>query len=346
MSDSPSLSVVWPDDGSRPAPDRPPSELSPEMTLVEFFWQYAWPDCLEPKGNGPRSRKEYVKTLDYWARFTGNPPLREITKRTFSQFIRRISGLPGAKGGKLSPNTVYKHWSTIQRLLEWTGPQSRHNRRGTGLVECPAWIDPPRKHYSPPKPQFTLSEISDWLDVLKRPGVAESMPKIAPVDPAVWWRAMILLFYNTGMRPKTAFGARWEMLDKHILRPGPDIVKGQRGQILYVNSAALAALEPLKRRAGLILRWESWPESATTLSKHRRRIQRAAGCRPLELYALRRTFSTECEKISTIACQLMMNHQGMGTQMAAYHYINAEEVLRDALEKMPQPTPVTQKRLF
>lgn len=342
MNDSPALSVFWGDE--RPPEPRVPSELSAEMTLVEFFHAYAWPDCLATKGDCEKTRRDYLRSLDYWARLTGNPPIGDITKRTCSQFLRQLRAVE-FRGRPIADNTVYKHWVVIERLLEWTGPESRSVRHGADLVDRPPRIDGPRRVHEQPKPCYSLEDLWHWLQVL--PQEARGFRKLERTDPADWWRALILTFYNTGMRPGTLFSIRWEMLRDHSLRVPREMVKGRRrGLLLYLNRAALDALQPIRRPAGLVFRWEGWPEAESTLRNHRDRLQDAAGIPRLDFTAFRRTFTTEAGKIGPIAMQLMTGHVGLGLRMAAEHYIDAGQVLADAMEKMPQPGPMRQKRLF
>jgi hypothetical protein len=63
-----------------------------------------------------------------------------------------LAELPGVDGKKLSPNTRFKHWVNIQRLISWTGPADRHNPCGAGLVQNPPWLPSPRKHRQSPPP--------------------------------------------------------------------------------------------------------------------------------------------------------------------------------------------------
>jgi len=105
-------------------------------------------------------------------------------------------------------------------------------------------------------------------------------------------------------------------------------------------------LEPLRRASGLVFGWENWPQAESTFTKHRIRQQEGAGIRPLSLYGLRRSFSTQCGKINPLAMGIMMNHIPPGLQMAADYYAWAEDILADALSKMPQPGKATQQRLF
>lgn len=342
MPDSPALSVFWGDDP--PPQPRAPSQLSADMTLVEFFHAYAWPDCLATKGDCEKTRQDYVRALDYWARLTGNPPIREITKRTCSQFLRLLRGVEW-RGRPISDNTVYKHWVVIERLIEWTGPESRSVRQAADLVDRPPRVQGPRRVHEEPSPGYSLEDLWHWLEVLR--SAARGMPALQTTDPAAWWRALILTFYNTGMRPGTLFWIRWEFLHGQTLRVPREMVKGKRrGLLLYLNRPAMDALEPIRRPAGLVFRWERWPESESTLRNHRDRLQDAAGIPRLDFTAFRRSFITECSKISPLAMQLMTGHVGLGLRMAAEHYIDVEAVLGDALERMPQPGPVRQRMLF
>jgi len=115
---------------------------------------------------------------------------------------------------------------------------------------------------------------------------------------------------------------------------------------LYLNQAILDALAPIRRPAGLVFGWADWPRGETTLRRHRRRMHDAAGIPRLDFKAFRRTFTTECGKLSVLAMQLMTGHVGLGLRMAAEHYIDAPAILADALERMPQPGAATQRRLF
>ena len=320
----------------RPECDRGRGELSAQMTLADFFWSYAWPDCMEPRGTSKRTQSDYLTSLGYWTRLTGNPPIREITKQTFSRFLTLLRNLPGVcPGQQLSANTIFKHWANIERLLEWTGPAGRHNRNGTGLVQDAPWVEAPRKDHPTPGPRFTLEEMSRWLAIL--PEAARPIPCMNGFSPAAWWRAVILASYNTGMRPGTLFAIRWEMIDGHSLSIPAGIIKGRHGRFLWLNDFALDALAPLRKESGPVFGWEDYPNKATTLLRERRELETAAGIRRLPLYGFRRAFATECGKINPMAMQIMMGHVGLGLKMAMEHYICAEDVLAEALPKMPQP---------
>jgi len=340
MNDQSSLAVFWPEDAvARAGRLHGESKLSAEMSLPEFFWQYAWPDCLAPKGDSKRTRKDYAKSLDYWVILTDNPPVGGITKRTLSQFVRRLAGLP------LARNTVYKHWVNVERLIRWTGPASRQNREGIGLVEVPAWTQGPRKQKVSPREGPRLDEINSWLEGLVLG--ARPILKLGGIDPVDWWAALILFDYNTGLRPGSLFRLRWEDLDGHWIQIAAVDYKGQQqDHRIWLNEPALRAITPLRRAAGLVFAWEGWPRAETTFRKHRRRTQQRAGIQPFSLYGLRRRFCSELGKINPLAAQIMMGHRGLGMAMMIDHYIDRESILSDALSRLPQPGRLVQRRLF
>ena len=320
-------------------PQASQADLSPEMTLVEFFSAHAWPLCLQPKGDCERTRLDYLASLRLWCRLVGNPPISKIDKKTLSTFIAMLRDLPGVRrGDKLSAMTLFKHAVNILRLLQWTGPASRQNPNGTGLLQEPPWIVLPRREIPVPGPGFRLDELARWLRAL--PQVARPMPKMNGWSPAVWWRGVILLAYNTGMRPGTLFRLRWEMIDGHVVRAPASVVKGRHGRLLWLNEAALDAIEPLRQPSGLVFGWDNWPQAESTLKKHRIHQEQQAAIRTLPFYGFRRAFSTQCAKLNPIAAQLMLGHEGLGTAMMIHHYIDAEEILADTLAKLPQPENV------
>jgi integrase len=341
---------------------RPTPHAGDALTLVGFFLEYVWP-ALQVAGEGrqPRTRDDYLHTLGHWERITGNPPLSAMEGAEGKRIL--IGFLHALKEEGLAQNTRHKHWSNVQRLFDWTGPPSRQNRRGFGLVVNPPYVDGPGRLKRPPRAGFRLDELWRWLAVLA--AHARPMPDLV-FDPATWWRAVILVGYNTGLRPETLFGARWEHLavaaevdcprcgerrrrGMHRFSPPRAVVKGRQTRIFWLNHAALEAIAPLRppgpQPRGLIFGWD-WTRRYTTLGKRRRELQRIAGIRQLPLYALRRAFSTECGKINPLAMRMQMGHSAGEWRMAAEHYVWQEDLVADALERLPQPQEARQQRLF
>jgi len=339
------LRVFFGETDESPRPAAGDADVTADDTLTDFFYRYVWPLCLAPKGDRDRTLKDYKTTLAYWRRFTGDPPLRKIDKRTLSKFIRLVPTIPGQKDGeKLAANTVRKHCDTVQRLLNYAGPESRQNLDGANLLDKPPWVRPPRRHQVVREKAFTLEELYLWLEACRDAMATEMI--LTDVEASVWWRAIVLFDYNTGVRLDTLMRLRWEMIDGDWLKIPPDVIKRNQGQMLWLNGPAKAAIETLPHRSGLIFNWRGWPDTHNTLQAQRRRLQRAAGVPIRGFQALRESLSTQLARINPIAAQIMMNHKGLGMAMMIDHYLDAEAILSDALAKMPQPRLAIQKRLF
>lgn len=340
MSDAAFLRVWQPEGLSG---GKAPTELTGQSTLSQFFHQHAWPEICVPRGDSAKTRKEYLKSLDYWIEYTGDPSMVAIDDRTCTRFVRMLQGTI-YRGKPLSPNTLAKHCDAIQRLLNWAGRRGPWNRKGADLITHAPYIEHPGRPGKAPGPAFTLEELWYWFEAIE--GAALTIQRISQFDPVAWWRAYVLVGYNTGLRPQTLFGMRWEMLYGNLLAAPHTIVKGKNDRQYWVNDFAMAALEPLRRPRGLIFGWEDWPSGRSTFYRHYERTQKGAGIRQLPPYGLRRAFSTQASKINPLAMQIQMGHVGLGLQMAAEHYIDHAELLGDALGKLPQPGPAVQKHLF
>lgn len=306
--------------------------------LVEFFHRYAWPSCMAPSGDCQRTRKEYLTTLGYWQRFTDDPPIGRITQATCQKFARLLANANFANA------TLRKHTRHILYLLDRTGPKTRQNPDGAGLVDSSAWLKMPRKQRHPPRPPLTLAEIHAWMAAARHPRPTD---KTMPVPPPLWWRSIILFGYNTGLRISSLVQIAWEHLDgdHRIARMPPGIVKRHMGHLIYLNQWAREVLDGLPHREGPIFPWAGWPVSDQTLHRHAALMQDGAGIRPLRFQGLRRAFSSYAARINNLAAQMQMGHEGPGMQVMTHHYLDFE-VLAEALERLPQPGPMTQAMLF
>lgn len=336
------LSVFWGDVEHRPKAHTP-AELTTRNTLTEFFYRYAWPDVLQPKGDAKRTLRDYQTTLKYWARFTGDPPMCRIDKKICAKFIRFLETLPGQKRGtEISANTIRKHWDSIQRILNYAGPDSLQNPDGAGLLDKVPWLRPPARHQPPLKRPLTLLEIWAWMEACRD---ARPTTMIIGVDARVWWRSLVAFDYNTGLRLDTLMRVHWEMIDEDgWLSIPPGIIKKQQGQLTWLNKHAVAAIEAMPHRSGRIFPWRNWPDSQSTLQAQRRRLQRAAGIRALGFKSLRESFSSQLGRINPIAAQILMNHKGLGMRMMIDHYLDREVIIPEAIAKLPQPWGLSQAR--
>jgi len=312
------------------------SQPQPTWGLSRFFEEFVWPVLLEPARRSENTRKEYRIALKHWRSATGDPPLNSINAVTTAQFLRYLTARRQRNDRPLSVETIRKAARQIQFLLDRSGPSSPGNREGQDVVAKVAWIKPPKAHRAGPRHAFTLEEISALLVAARCTRPTRVIPEEIPTP--VWWRALILLGYNTGMRPASLLAARHEHIDGRWLAIPPEEIKCHNGQRLWLNDAALEAIASTGCTKGLILPWLAI--GPTTLPNQWRWIQDAAGLPKNSdsgMYGLRRAFATQCAGIDPLAAQIMLNHRGLGFAMMLNHYVNPEVLLSKALSKLPQP---------
>jgi len=248
---------------------------------------------------------------------------------------------------RLAVATVVKHCRTLQPLLNMTGPIDRRNPNGLGLVERSAWFDPPRLDAAQTLDAFTLDEIAAWLSVcsLSRSPKAEE----TGVPPAKWWRSLVLFLFNTGLRIGAAMQLRWSWIDGHIITVPPAGMKRRKGQTLYANAQAVAALREIRvPDRDLVFAFPNWPRSQNWLQRLREQLLAAAGI-PQEhrwgFHGLRGACAmTLTESTGDVSLsQLQLGHTRVSTTINHYQRVKAAG---PALERLPQPGGFVQRNLF
>ena len=138
MSEAPKRSPLRRQQDARPvlsvfsadtAHERRAAELSPAMTLGEFYAAYVLPVCRLAKGADPKTLAVDRTALRYWAKFTRNPSLENLDEYDCADFTERHAQLPGRGGALCSPNTVRKHCTHLQYILDRAGQIGRASCR-------------------------------------------------------------------------------------------------------------------------------------------------------------------------------------------------------------------------
>jgi len=329
----------WARQKGRPLFDHPG-----EVTLRTFFRDYYLPMRLEDAS--PRAIADYQTTLRLWALFTGDPPLKEITADMLAKF-RNCLRASGGRGRKpeMSNNAVRKHLNNVQVLLDKAGPADRSNRDAAGLLESPPWIKPPKKDY--PAVRIVTSEQIGSEQIGRVYAAADVMevPATDGLPAAWWWRTLLVLAWNTGLRKRNLLDARFDWIDwqTHRLTIPAQKHKARRGQAVYLNRACLDHLEMIRLpEREMILPWSGARPFTHNEDSffHRlfRRLQFAAGIAETEtfgLHGLRRTVATVLWEHSPAAAQLQLGHTTMGTTQR--HYVAGDPIIVRALDKLPQP---------
>jgi len=379
---APTLHVFAPDD-SGPSTIVDDFSPAPDWTLLDFYLWHVRPKCLGASRRRPNAapgtlRQYEIALFRWWQAFTGwtaetleagdpfdgrrEPRLSELTDDRCDEFLD--AALDRTWHGEHVSTATVKKWSThLNYCLLRTGPRIGARKHFARVLPEAPQIDPPDVPKGPPPDGYSLDQIQNLLDAC---GHATRKP-LHRWEPAVWWRAVILFAYNTGMRPETLFRLRWDHFPRnHPANAGDDrlrvadlpaeILKGRAAsQRIWLNDAAVDAIAPLRRPAGLVFGWP-WPTAESTLRHELARLVALAGITrearrgPSPFYGFRRAFATACVAIphesAPIAAALMMNHKPPGLAVMLSHYANPVPLLAAVLPLLPQPGHAKQKLLF
>jgi len=242
--------------------------------------------------------------------------LEEIDSPTVARFRDAIANLPSRKGNRqLSPQTVRKYLAAVQTLLDKAGQPGPRNRDAAGLLTKVPWAKPPR-------PLLALPRIIDPEVVGRIYRIAAVMvdPQIAGIEPRAWWRALITLCWNTGLRRGTMFALRMEWVGwqaRRLLIP-PLAMKARRGEVVHLNEMAFEHLLRIRGERELLL---PWPTESRNFDRHWHRLQDLAGIPQAEhfgLHAIRKTAATALWESSPEAAQLALGHLKLSTTERYY----------------------------
>ena len=302
-----------------------------EPTLTTFFRDWYKPQKLFDAQSNTVYHYELI--LRHWTIITGDPLLKEITDETLALFRDFLLKEPGmAKGSRKSVNTVRTQMRNIQTLLDKCGPAGPRNRDGRGIIDRVPWAQPPRKELKIPKTVDldTLGKCYAAADKMQ-------LPAIPGVKPADWWRALLVVCYNTGLRARTLFSLQWDHIDwknrKAVIPAG--CLKSRRPQIVYLNPIVIQHLLAIRRESVCVFEF----------SHARRRfwqllhlLQKRAGVDQSDwfgLHALRRTLASILWEHSPSAAQFALGHTT--SDITRQHYVDGGSLVARAIDALPQP---------
>ena len=337
----PVLSVISADSSGAGESGRRSEQLSPQMTLGDFYSAYVLPVCRRSKGNDAKTIVVDRTALRYWARFTRDPALEEIDEYDLSDFVAGRASMEIAKGPRkgepVSANTVRKDCRHLQFILDRAGPRTRKRRNAARLIPEPPGFEPPEETTDGEPQLIPLNEIGDWLSVCRH----ADTPTHCRIKPDAWWRGLIIFAYNTALRIDTLMQLEWSMLDAEGWLDVPKrIFKGKRhGGKFYVNTAAREAIEPFRHhRYDRIFPWYEWPSSKSWLHEKRRDLWTLAHIhRPGNgFHGLRRSVLTWLGGKNRLVADFVAGHV-RGNDILASHYIDHKQIVPELVEQVPQP---------
>ena len=237
---------------------------------------------------------------------------------------------------QMSPHSVRKHLRNIDSVLRKAGPRGHRNRDAAGILsEEPPWIKPPKASYSLPK-IVALNTLGQACAA----AVCMDVPRIDNIKPAAWWRALLLVAYNTGLRRRSLLELRMSEVNwaLHLLELPPSRMKSGRPHVCHLNDAAMATLDAICRDRTRELVFP-WPHCSTYFHTCLRRLLDTA-CIPRRehfgLQNLRATNGTQLWSIDPSAAQAGLGHSNIATTRR--HYLDATTIVAKALDSFPQPS--------
>ena len=348
------------DDAPRPAIETPArktgslndaasgGELSSAMTLSAFFRAWVRPIYLEAGGAATRNIRQYAESVSIWAATTGNPPLEAIDDDICAGFIEALRQRKGRGGKPLAVNTIIKHRSPIQKMLDLAGPRSRANQRAAtrqglfgddeyGVPREAPLVPPQLREHSLPTGGWTLAEIAAWTEAATRWTSPSTLVGVAPGE---FWPAFVTLLYNTGLRLKTALNIERDMIRRGWLIVPRRLMKGgRRDHRVWLNAHAREAIERLATADSHVVPWK--PRSQNWFS-HCLRDQLDgvfSAERIAEIdkpcHALRARMLTILWSRAPGVAKMVAGHRA---DVTLDHYVGGT-AMRRALDKLPQPRP-------
>lgn len=310
--------------------------LSPDMTLSEVYWKSYRPEVSEIKEVCKHTMQQRETALQHWINITGDPPLKEITKKTMSIFVKGMKTVTYL-GELLAPRTIKKHCMALRSILNHAGPKTPKNSDALELIPCP--------------PPFPPIKGADWVDttsktptmqefrqIIRHTDVAQ-YPQLPGITPGRWWQIAYLFIYYTGLRYREVMSVRWQ--DIRMIRGRWSLViraadeKMHQERIMPLHPALLSLLEELPRLHSQIF---FWPMSYSTFRRVRRKIVVAAMVAPKRAtwHPIRRLVGTIVPEPS-----LVLGHRRVDTTLIHYQ---AVERIGTALAALPSPIETEETR--
>jgi integrase len=289
-------------------------------------------------GKAPRTRLQAGVSLDHFERLVKPVRVFAICTAHIDDFIAERRQEPGRREGDLiSPFSVNKDLRHIKAALavavEWNY-----------LAKLPKF----RMEKEPGKLPTYVN--GDHFALIYRACEKAKMPRGVPnVEPADWWRALLVMGYMTGWRIGDMLALRRDRLD---LDAGTAISlaqdnKGKRDELVKLHPVVVDHLRRLGRTFSALV--FPWNHNERTLYSQFARIQEEAGiklpcqenhghtrfCYVYGFHDLRRAFATmNADKLTADALQALMRHKSYVTTQK---YINMARQMDKAVASLHVP---------
>jgi integrase len=308
-----------------------------DITLSTFFEKWYRPQKLFDATQS--TIESYEQVLKMWRRLIGDPPVKQITPTMLALFRGARLRMKGLNGHTLSPNTVRSNLRHLQVLLEKLGPPARGNRDGQRILADVPWVQPPREVVKIPR-----TVALEWLSACYEAAKGMRKPVIPGVRAPAYWRALLVVVWNTGLRRGTLFAMRWEDVDlehPRIVLPAARM-KSRRPMIVHLTPVAAEALRSICTDGELVFPWETSTQWKWRFPHLFHELQNLAGIPKKEhfgLHMIRKTVASALWEVSPGAAQFALGHTT--ADVTRKHYVDGGELVARALDQLPQPDAFT-----
>lgn len=252
-----------------------------------------------------------------WVSLTANCPVDLIDRPTLLGFRKSVLDLGFAA------STVNSHISTVTGLARLAGNTAVWKNLKLAEQDDPL----PTPKIEQLDRAWQMTGHAQWPLNRKING----RPIWCRIPATLWWRAVLLLAFTTGLRRADLFGLTWDQIEADRI---PTVNrKTKKRQYLPIAPPLRPWLELLKRNGTPRV---LGPKDRAThqIDRELQRIADAAGIAALNPQSLRRAAARAYEKAHPGCGKLILNH---GKSVTERHYLDTEETLRDAQPKLIYP---------
>lgn len=313
------------------------SQLLRDLTLRGYYERAYRTTFLA--GCRPTTEAVYRTTLALWEQLLPELRLTEIDNRWLGAFRDKLSQR------ETSPQTVNKYLRTVNALLAKAGPASSSCRDALGLLPTSPWAKLLKTHTTRPR-----AIPLDVLGFIYRACERAMLPRGSGIDPAAWWRGLVVCASQTALRRSALLGIEWRMIDgaENALHLPASLDKMGVERVKPLTRVVINHLRELRPdEADPEAKIFPWPyRSMRMFLIQWHALQQAAGV-PLEamfkFHDLKKTCGTQLATVAGAhAVREMLDHTSIEMSQ---HYVAGTEALRAALERMPRPREFEQAEI-
>lgn len=321
----------------------------------------AYAKYYRSKTDKPRTVEAYEGALDHWERLTADPDFRDIDEQTLFEFQqsliddagpapdeqmlfgwesepaarRRRSKRSRARAPVLQPTTANKILRHVMAILNRLGPKAHGNPEGRGLIATVPYVRP-----LPEEPRDPRTASEEEIGRIYRAAEDAEWPHplATGVPTADWWRALVVVLYNLGLRRNDFLSLQFAEIDfrGHSLRRKSEKTRKRKPKPLHsVVIDHLSRILPPPEKPRLCV--FGLPESQRQLYKTWYQIQESAGLSEpyYTFHEIRKTCGTAYYEVNPAAAQSILEHSSIAT--TDKYYANCDPILQRAVDQLRQP---------